>query len=253
MRVDTQDTPSTAFPDSNAAAPTREEILYPNDQPQAEAGEPKPPAPPVADKPREDAPQDSKPTTDPDYKLQMPDGVELDQDLLTAAVPMLKEAGLSSDQASKLVPLVTQVQERYQQTQLDDFARVKLEWGNETRNDPEIGGKNLTESMRLAAVALNAGGTAGAEAREILNESGLGNHKVMVRLLRNLGAVIERGNKGSGPMKSVQQQSIEHHQKAIYPNDPPRRSWSEHPNGAHSPAARTRTERSYPNDQPKRG
>ena len=95
------------------------------------------------------APQTDKPSAEKpeagDYQLRMPEGIQLDQALLTSAVPVFQELGLSSDQASKLVPLVTHVQERFQQTQLDQLSTLSKSWAQEARADREIGGKNWSE------------------------------------------------------------------------------------------------------------
>lgn len=252
------DIPTQAQPASDASQPSspadevaRSERLYPDDQPTAE--------PEAKPSPKRDAaaePQGSsseKPDTS-DYNLQMPEGVQLDQDLLTSAVPLLREAGVSSEQAEKLIPFVTQVQERYHQANLDELSALTKTWVQEAKADPEIGGKNWKETGRLAGVALKAGGTAEAvrEAQELLNESGLGNHPAMIRLFRNMGAAIEslRG-KEKEPVAGTWQDENQRHQRAIYPNDPPTdlRPLEERARGSRR-APRSRLETSYPDDQP---
>lgn len=192
------------------AAVSRDERAYPDDQPKAEAPEQRPPEDKSLSAP--DAPADSE------YQLQMPEGVQLDQELLTAAVPMLREAGISSDQASKLVPFVSQVQQRFHESQLDQFSELRASWAKDARSDREIGGEHWKETSRLAGVALHAGGAASLthEARQLLDESGLGNHPSMLRLFRTMGAHIERLERQTGSRDPA---SREHR---AYPDDPSR-------------------------------
>lgn len=205
-------------------AATREERLYPDDQPQAPAAQQSPPADQrQAKEPPGATPPADQPSTEAsaasDYQLQMPEGVQLDQELLTAAVPMLREAGISSDQASKLVPFVSQVQERFHETQLEQFNGVIASWKEQAKTDPEIGGTNLKETSRLAGIALHAGGAAAAnhEVRQLLNDSGLGDHPAFLRLFRTMGREIERLRRRSGFGGGEQSR-----ERALYPDDEPK-------------------------------
>jgi len=258
--MDTQDTaqPTPSGPDTSAdvaansvtaaAAPDRSQRLYPDDQPAASEAPPKQQGAPEAKAPAEEKPAGQE------YSLQMPEGIQLDRDLLNAAAPVMREAGISVDQANKLVPLVTQVQERFQQSQLDQLLVVQADWARETKSDPQLGGKNLPETVRLVGRALEAGGAAAKnhEVRELLNESGLGNHPAFVRLFRNLGAEIERlrGKEGNPVRESTREAETRRWQQSVYPNDPAKRdgvSWEER-----SGNGKSRSERAYPDDQPKR-
>jgi hypothetical protein len=189
---------------SQEAPTSRAEILYPDDVPGAEkakaegteqAQEAKPDTPAVAE-----------------YQLKMPDGVQLDQELLGEATPVLREIGLTNEQANKLVPLVGRVQERLFQQQHDEFGAMKADWAKQVKADPNIGGKNWPETERLCAIAMNAGGAPkGSEFRELLDESGLGNHPAVIRLFRSLGHQLAAKGKGGGRQRS--------RTEILYPND----------------------------------
>ena len=83
---------STEAPDDVLAT------LYPDDVPDKPAEEKSEPAP-------------AEPQAI-EYQLTSPDGVSIDTDLLSAATPVLRDLGLSNEQASKLVPLASIVQDR---------------------------------------------------------------------------------------------------------------------------------------------
>lgn len=125
--------------------------------------------------------------------------IDLDPVLVEAATPLLKEAGLSNEAANKLLPLIPQVQEQMLKQQNDEFAKVRADWAKQAQADPEIGGKNWAETQLLAAKALDHFGARsekddkGAETndfRKLLNESGLGNHPVMLKMFRNIGSAV---------------------------------------------------------------
>lgn len=122
--------------------------------------------------------------------------VEIDQALLTEATPVLKDLGLTNDQANKVAALVPKVQQRFAQQQADSFAAMKADWAKEVQADPEIGGKNWPQTEALAAKALDtfgapsvkdADGNETNEFRILLNETGLGNHPVMLKMFRQIG------------------------------------------------------------------
>lgn len=199
--------PNDEGTDAGAAAseslvqPTTAEILYPDDKPQPEE------ASPTDDKaePKADG------ETAQDYDLRMPDGVALDNDLLTQAAPVLRDVGLSNDQANKLVPLVGQIQDRFHQTQMDAFGELRASWAKQAKADPQLGGANWSETVRLTAVALEAAGAGmGSEFRGLMDESGLGNHPEVIRVFRSLGRQLAaKGRGGESPSR----------EQVLYPND----------------------------------
>ncbi len=188
----------TQTPPRNAA-----EILYPDDQPKPEGEAPDAEKPPA---------ESAEGTAAGEYKLTMPDGVPLDQELMGKAAPVFREMGLSNDQASRLVPLVSEVQQRVVMALGDDFTALKTDWAKAAKSDPQLGGARWSETMRLADTAMTAGGAPkGSEFRELLDESGLGNHPAFIRVFRALGEHLARGASVRGGKLSREQ--------ILYPND----------------------------------
>lgn len=149
--------------------------------------------------------------------------VDLDPVLVETATPLLKEAGLNNEQANKLLPLVPKVQEQLLKQQSDQFAAVKADWAKQTSDDPEIGGKNLDETKRLAAKALDHfTGPADDknEFRKLLNETGLGNHPVMVRAFRQIGASLSEDS--TFVRNTTEQKTQKSREEINYPNDVPK-------------------------------
>ena len=155
--------------------------------------------------------------------------IELDPVLMEAATPVMKEIGLTNEQANKLAPLAVKVQEQMLKAQADNFAAMKSDWAKEAKADPEIGGKNWTETESFAAKALDTFGAASAkdaegnetnEFRLLLNESGLGNHPVMLKMFRRIG---EKLGEDSTFARSEAAPSKKSREEILYPDDVPKK------------------------------
>jgi hypothetical protein len=135
--------------------------------------------------------------------------VAIDNALLETATPILKELKLTNEQANKVAALVPKVQERLIQQQNDAFAETRTQWAKQAQEDPEIGGKNWKSTQSLAAKALDhfvgpAADDKGNknEFRQLLDDTGLGNHPAMIRFCRKVGeglaedGTLARGSEG---------------------------------------------------------
>lgn len=80
----------------------------------------------------------------------------------------------------------------YQKT----WNETKLKWKDSFLNDPEIGGNRANTTLSSALNFLRThGGTPEqqAEFRQLMDQSGLGNHPTMIRLLANAGRAMQEG------------------------------------------------------------
>jgi hypothetical protein len=149
--------------------------------------------------------------------------IDMDPVLVEEATPIFKELGLSNEQANKLTGLMPKVQEQLFKAQNDEFAKVRADWAKEAQADPEIGGKNWTETQRLAARALDHfTGPADDknEFRKLLNDSGLGNHPVMIRAFRKIGEAIAEDGTFVRNTTEVKQELTR--EQRNYPEDQPK-------------------------------
>ncbi len=156
-------------------------------------------------------------------------GVDLDQTLVEKATPLLKDLRLTNDQANKLVGMVPEIQQRTLQALNDDFTATRAGWAKQTREDPEIGGQNLPETISLASRALDKFGAQSAkdskgnetnEFRALLNDSGLGDHPVMLRMFREIGKLVGEDN---GLVRGDQNpQTKKSREEILYPDDVPK-------------------------------
>lgn len=154
------------------------------------------------------------------YELSV-EGVELDPKAIEEATPFFKEAGLSNDQANKIMPAAAKfrdsVAEQTLQQLVDQGAQQKADWAEAMKSDAEIGGAKLDETLHLAAKGLDAlGYPEGSDFRKVLTETGFGNHPEMARIMRRVGEMVSEDGfprPGATPATPL---SVE---KRMYPND----------------------------------
>jgi hypothetical protein len=129
------------------------------------------------------------------YELQFSDGFVGDPATLEAATPVLKELGLSNDQAQALVPLLethtSRVLEAAQQAQAEMINAERSNWLTNAKADAEIGGEKWDTTIVAAAKGLDGlGFPKGSPLRDLLDASGLGNHPEMIRAWSRVGEKI---------------------------------------------------------------
>ncbi len=134
------------------------------------------------------------------YELAPPDGFEaIDTDVLSEAEPILRELNLTNDQANKLMPfagaLVKKTMDRAEAAITDRAITQRKEWANAYEADPEIGGANKADTEIAAARAFDHYGLKKGEGlRQLLDESGLGNHPDMIRFVSGVGRDLAEGS-----------------------------------------------------------
>jgi hypothetical protein len=158
--------------------------------------------------------------------------VHIDSGLLETVTPGLKDAGVTQAQLDKLAPMVPAIQEATIRQMNDNFAATRADWAKQTLDDPEIGGKNLNETRLLAAKALDHFGAKSEikeidgkkvetnEFRKLLNESGLGEHPVMIRMFRNIGAAVSED--GTFVRNTIEPETKLSREQRLYPDDQPK-------------------------------
>ena len=109
----------------------------------------------------------------------------LDPEVLTAFGEVAKELDLPQDAAQKVLDKVAPV---IQARQAEQVEKARTDWAQESQSDNEFGGENLSANLETAKTALNAFGT--DSFKELLSESGLGNHPEVIRFMYRAGKAI---------------------------------------------------------------
>lgn len=119
------------------------------------------------------------------FALKAPEGRQFDAEVLNTYTDTAKTLGLKVEAAQALLDKVAPVLEARQTQQI---AEVRAQWESDTKADKEIGGDKLTASLATAKKALDAFGT--PELRQLLESTGLGNHREIVRAFAKAGSAI---------------------------------------------------------------
>lgn len=132
--------------------------------------------------------QEQEPQGAPEkYELKAPEGQEFDGEFLKAYEETAKELNLTNEAAQKLIDKVSPVM---QKQQMERIEAVRKEWTENSKADKEFGGDKLNENLVTAKAALDQFGT--PELKQLLNDSGLGNHPEVIRLLYRAGKQISQ-------------------------------------------------------------
>lgn len=129
----------------------------------------------------------------------LPEGVTISEEMTSEFKTLAKELNLSQEQAQKLVNLQVKNSQGTTDRILTDYQQTVKGWKSES--EKAFGGElkdRLTSSAK--ALARFEGGT---QVKELLNQTGLGNHPAFVRLFSEIGKMIsedtmhEAGKKGT--------------------------------------------------------
>jgi hypothetical protein len=113
------------------------------------------------------------------YEFKLPEGVTLDEALLSEFTPLAQEMELSQENAQRLIDLHVKAQQGFAEGQNEAWTGMRKGWVETARADPEIGGKAFDATVAGARRALDKYGSTGL--KEILAVSGLGDHPELIR------------------------------------------------------------------------
>lgn len=131
---------------------------------------------------------------DAPLELSLPEGVDIDGDLLDGYKTTAKEAGLNSEQASSLVKWYAETQAGLEKAQADALEAQNGQWLDELKADPELGGQNFEATCTAAKKALVAFG--GPDLAKLYVNLGMQNHPASVRAWAAVGKAMAEDNSG---------------------------------------------------------
>jgi hypothetical protein len=187
-----------------AAAPT------PADPAAAAAAKPKDGEAPKADDGKPGEGKDPASKAPEKYDFKFADDVAVDTAALEAFSPVLREAGLTQEQAQKLADVyaaqIAQQSTAFAEKLKDEsfaleqaanmFAPQRAKWADSLKTDKDIGGKNYDQNVVAMQRAIGRFGT--PELKQLLNVTGLGNHPELARFCLKVGQAISEDNPQAG-------------------------------------------------------
>lgn len=135
-----------------------------------------------------------------------PAGIELDTEVLDSFKVTAKELNLPQEAAQRIIDLGATLIQKAGEANTAMIAEAQKAWVDASKADPEFGGDKLNESLALSRKGLEAVGTPAL--KELLDQSGLGNHPEVIRAFVKIGKLhsedtLVNGNGGEKPSESA--------------------------------------------------
>lgn len=134
--------------------------------------------------------------SDGKYELTVPEGMELDAELVSAVSPILAGKGFTRAEAQELSDAVNKVYGERAAKDAEDWQNTVSGWADTAKKDKEIGGDKWDGTVLAAQKAVTKLGNDGL--REYLNASGGGNHPELIRFFAKVGGMISDDNTPTG-------------------------------------------------------
>jgi hypothetical protein len=152
------------------------------------------------------------------YSLTMPEGVQVDQELLDALGPKFAAKKMTNGEAQELADEFIKIQGEREKKRLEDWGNTINGWVDTAKKDPEIGGDKWDDTVRDAQRFADVMGTPAL--KEYLNASGGGNHPEVIRVFAKAASLIKEdeppNDNGGGTGRPA---NAAH---TLFPNDAPK-------------------------------
>ncbi|WP_454911126.1 hypothetical protein [Stutzerimonas chloritidismutans] len=136
----------------------------------------------------------------------VPEGMEMDAEVLANFKGIAKELGIPQEAAQKLIDLQASLETKRSAAAEQAQAAQKQQWADQIKADPELGGANFDKTVETAVKAVEKYGT--PELRTLLNETGLGNNPLMVKFCHAIGKALSEDGLVMGGTQSAREMSI---------------------------------------------
>lgn len=167
----------------------------------------------------------AKPIEYKDFKF--PDGVKLDEKLLSEAKADFAAAKLTQEQAQSFLDRHVAAVKASVEGNIAAFNKMQSDWQAQVQADPEIGGANFEAKTRPAiakAITTFCPDEASQKAfREAVSLTGIGNHPQYVKFMARLGASLMEGEPTGGKPLAGKgaQKDFDAMASTMYPNQNP--------------------------------
>lgn len=150
--------------------------------------------------------------------FQLPKGFELDNDAMSAFLGVLNNKDLSGAKLGQaLIDLQANLATKASEAGSQRWTEQQQTWQTEIQNDKDLGGANLPKTVANIGRVMDKFGT--PELRNWMNETGLGNHPMLIRLFNSLGAQFGEGT-ALPPGGSTSGGAERTHAQRIFGNNP---------------------------------
>lgn len=132
------------------------------------------------------------------YEFKAPEGKEYDPAFLDAYSEVAKELNLTQGNAQKMIDTLSLAVSK---SQTERIETIRNDWAESSKADKEFGGDKLNENLAMAKVAIDQFGT--PELKQLMNETGIGNHPELIRFFFRAGKALSSDTFVGGHKESV--------------------------------------------------
>lgn len=118
----------------------------------------------------------------------LPEGMEMDTEVLGEFKNLAKELNIPQAKAQQLIDFQTQLATKQAEQYQAAVTKQSQDWAAAIKNDPDVGGENYDKSVASAVKVIEAFGD--PSLKELLNNSGLGNHPSLFKFCHRISAAI---------------------------------------------------------------
>lgn len=118
----------------------------------------------------------------------LPEGMEIDADVLGEFKNLAKELNIPQAKAQKLIDFQTQLATKQAEQYQAAVIKQGQDWAAEVRNDPVLGGENYEKSVESAIKVIQSFGDPALT--ELLKSTGLGNNPALFKFCHRISAAI---------------------------------------------------------------
>ena len=143
------------------------------------------------------------------YNLEIPTDSTLDESHVKGIIEFAKTNKLTNSEAQGILEREHDLKATMIEEQRDELESATEAWTEQTKNDAEIGGDHFDESIALASRVVEKFGTPAF--KKALNESGLGNHPELIRIMHRVGkhlkddSLVFSRSEGGGKGRSLEE------------------------------------------------
>jgi hypothetical protein len=146
--------------------------------------------------------------------FSVPEGMQLNPDLLGEFKGLAQGMGLKQEQAQQLTDLGVKLTQGLLRQQAQALETQKTAWKAEVLADAEIGGEKFDAAMAQAARAVKQ--FVPDALKVVFDQTGIGNHPALVKAFVQIGALLQE----DGVVTGAAQLSGARDARAMYPNSP---------------------------------
>lgn len=189
--------------------PPKEEVKAPETPKDGDKTTEQPDAPPVTGEPKkEEGSQSAEPASLPTYEFTLPEGFQADDTKfgefkkkigefeMESKADHAKFQSFTQDLLNQHTAALQETVERLNGYYAEAVEKQGVDWKDAFEKDPDIGGNRRDTTLKHATQFIRTFGGSDEQQqqlRSLMNETKIGNHPALIRLLANAGEVLAEG------------------------------------------------------------